>query len=45
MLGLGYDWKIDKDLDVRLSLIRMNKLAGNSDSSTTNVGVNLIKRF
>jgi OOP family OmpA-OmpF porin len=45
MFGAGYDWNIDKDVDVRLSLIRMSKLAGNSDSSTTNVGVNLIKRF
>jgi hypothetical protein len=45
MFGVGYDWKIDKDLDFRMSLIRMNKLAGNSDSNATSVGVNLIKRF
>jgi OOP family OmpA-OmpF porin len=45
MFGAGYDWKIVKDLDFRLTLIRMNKLAGNADSNGTSVGVNLIKRF
>lgn len=45
MFGVGYDWKIDKDVDVRLTLTRINKIAGNSDSSTNNVGVGLVKHF
>ena len=45
MFGAGYDWKIDKDLDLRVSVTRINKLAGESGSNTTNYGVGLIKHF
>lgn len=45
MFGAGYDWKIDKDLDVRFAVTRINKLAGQSGSNTTNYGIGLIKHF
>lgn len=45
MFGAGYDWKIDKDLDLRIQVTRLNKLAGESGSDTTNYGVGLIKHF
>jgi OOP family OmpA-OmpF porin len=45
MFGAGYDWKIDKDIDLRLAVTRVNKLAGESGNSITNYGVGLIKHF
>jgi OmpA-like transmembrane domain len=45
LFGIGYDWKIAEGVDVRWSLTRLNKLAGDSESKTTNVGVGLIKHF
>lgn len=45
MFGVGYDFKVSQDLDLRASVMRMNKLAGESDSSTTNIGIGLIKHF
>lgn len=45
MFGAGYDWKIDKDLDMRVQVTRLNKLAGESGSNATNYAVGLIKHF
>jgi len=45
MFGAGYDWKVDKDLAVRFAITRINKIAGESGSNTTNYGVGLIKHF
>ena len=45
MFGVGYDFKVSKDLDLRATVTRINKLAGESDSSTTNIGIVLIKNF
>jgi outer membrane autotransporter protein len=45
LLGVGYDLKIDKGLDLRFTATRLNKLAGNSDSNTTNIGIGLIQHF
>jgi hypothetical protein len=45
LIGVGYDMPIDKGLDLRLAVTRLNKLGGDSDSNTTNVGIGLIKHF
>jgi OOP family OmpA-OmpF porin len=45
LLGIGYDLKIDKGLDLRFTATRLNKLAGDSDSNTTNIGIGLIQHF
>lgn len=45
LFGVGYDMNIDKGMDLRFAVTRLNKLAGQSDSNTTNYGVGLIKHF
>ncbi len=45
LFGLGYDWRIAKDLDMRLSVTRINKFAGESGSNVTMTGLGLIKHF
>lgn len=39
------DWAIDKGLDLRVALTRLNKISGDSGSKTTNIGIGLIKHF
>jgi hypothetical protein len=45
IFGIGYDATIDKDIDVRLSVNRLAKISGDSDSSATVYSVGLLKRF
>lgn len=45
LFGVGYDMNIDKGMDLRFAVTRLNKLAGQSGSNTTNYGVGLIKHF
>jgi len=45
MFGVGYDMKLSDKLDFRLSLIRFSRLAGDSESSTTNAGAALLFRL
>ena len=44
MFGAGYDWKARKDLDVRLLVRRLNKVAGESGSAN-NFFIGLNKHF
>lgn len=44
MFGAGYDWKVQKDVDVRLLVRRINKFAGESGSAN-NFFVGLNKHF
>jgi OOP family OmpA-OmpF porin len=45
MFGAGYDWNVEKDLDLRFAVTRINKLAGESGVNVTNFGAGLIKHF
>jgi OOP family OmpA-OmpF porin len=45
MFGVGYDLKIDKEIDLRLAFLRVNKLAGESEDSLNNFSVSIIKHF
>ena len=45
LYGVGYDWAVNKGLDLRVAVIRLDKLAGSAGSNTTNFGVSLIKHF
>jgi outer membrane protein W len=45
MFGAGYDLNLDKDLDLRLTYIRTNKIAGESENYSNSVGASIIKHF
>ena len=45
MFGAGYDMKIDKDIDLRFSITRINKVSGEANDDATNYGIGLIKHF
>jgi len=45
MFGAGYDLNLDKDLDLRLTYIRANKIAGESENYSNSVGASIIKHF
>ena len=45
MFGVGYDWKMKNDLDLRLAATRINKVAGESGGNVTNFSVGLMKHF
>lgn len=45
MYGVGYDWQLSEDTDMRFSIMRVSKMGGESSVDTTNIGVGLIKRF
>lgn len=40
-----YDMKIDKDIDLRFSITRINKVSGEANDDATNYGIGLIKHF
>ena len=45
LFGGGYDFNLQEGLDLRATVTRLNKLAGDSDDKATNFGVTLIKHF
>lgn len=45
LIGVGYDYNIQKDVDIRFGMTRLNNLAGESSSDYTNYSVGIIKRF
>ena len=45
MFGVGYNWKLDKYLDLRLAIDRINKIGGASDFNVTNFGIILIENY
>ena len=45
MFGVGYNWKLDKYLDLRLAMNRINKIGGASDFNVTNFGIILIENY
>ncbi len=45
MFGIGYDINIAKNADARVSLNRLNKIAGESDSTATVLSIGVLTRF
>lgn len=45
LFGVGYDWKVDKNLDMRLSVTRLKSVGGDSESNATNFTIGLLKNF
>lgn len=45
LVGFGYDWKIDKDLNFRLAVTRLDSVGGASEANTTNYSIGLLKNF
>lgn len=45
LFGLGYDLNVAKNVDVRVSVNRLNKIAGRSDSDATIYSLGVLTRF
>ena len=45
LFGIGYDLNIAKNADLRISVNRLNSLAGQSDSNVTVYSVGVLARF
>jgi len=45
MLGVGFDWNVQKNISLRVSVTQLSKLSGDSDSDATFAAIGLIAKF